>query len=850
MKHLFKIASLLVLGVMVAACQQTPVPNNPQPLGLLELRLDNTGASTGQVAHARVTHRQSRGVLREADVTFTSIPLSAIQNDGAYDYLLARFSVKNISLTAFDNLTLYAVAKQVNIAGTAIKSITNFGGINTAPEQTRVAKLMTATHGLNISPTGASLIAGSEDFQAFEPSEVSALQNDPNWTSNGFSVNDKVLGYGFVARRCIPDCNAPTSFVRNFGTTPSTNQGIVTIALRIPRSSGTAYNFVMTFAVVNETTPRVTRSVYPAEPLSVAETRLTNLGVPIGGEVMQIGLARGASQSATRTNKGADVVNVSNDPTNGNSSYNALGLGRLSSGDNHTCALTASGQAYCWGHNNSGQLGNNSLVDSGTPVLVTGGYAFSSIGAGGNHTCGVTTSGAAYCWGYNGYGQLGDTTTTTSSVPVLVSGGLSFSSIDGGSTFTCGIVLNGDAYCWGSGSNGELGNAGTASSNVPVLVEGGLSFTSISAGSNHVCGITSTFTARCWGYNAYGQIGNNSTASRTIPTLVNGSLTFSSISAGALQTCGIISSGAAYCWGYNGYGQLGDGTNTNSSVPVLVSGGLTLSNISAGNNHNCGIALNGTTNCWGYGYGGELGNATNTASNVPILVSGGQAFSNISLGNSSCAITANGIVYCWGSNSYGELGSGLPVPNKNTPTQVTGNPNYSKISASDSHTCGLLSSGAVNCWGYNAYGQLGDATTINSNIPVLVSGGLTFTSIDAGDTHTCGLVSSGAAYCWGYNGYGQLGDATNTSSSVPVLVSGGLSFSSISAGGVSTCGIVLNGDVYCWGSGSNGELGNAGTAGSNVPVLVEGGLSFTSIKHRWKPHLRRDFHRCGTVLGL
>jgi hypothetical protein len=512
MKRFFKIAPLLFLGVIVAACQQTPVSNNPQPLGILELRLDNTGASTGQVAHARVTHRQLRGVLREADVTFTSIPLSAIQNDGAYDYLLARFSVKNISLTAFDNLTLYTVAKQANIAGTAIKSITNFGGINTAPEQTRVAKLMTATHGLNISPTGASLIAGSEDFQAFEPSEVSALQNDPNWTSNGFSANDKVLGYGFVARRCIPDCNAPTSFVRNFGTTASTNQGIVTIALRIPRSRGAAYNFIMTFAVVNETTSRVTRSLYPAEPLSTAETRLTNLGVPIGGEVMQIGLARGASQSTTRTNKGADTVDVSTDTTNGNASYNALGLGRLSTGDYHTCALTASGQAYCWGQNTYGQLGNNTLIDSGTPVLVDGGHTFSSIGAGGNHTCGVTTSGTAYCWGYNlNGGQLGDGTNTSSSVPVLVSGGLSFSSIDGGGTFTCGIIVNGDAYCWGSGSNGELGNAGTASSNVPVLVEGGLSFTSISAGGNHVCGITSTSTARCWGYNAYGQIGNNST---------------------------------------------------------------------------------------------------------------------------------------------------------------------------------------------------------------------------------------------------------------------------------------------------------------------------------------------------
>ena len=251
----------------------------------------------------------------------------------------------------------------------------------------------------------------------------------------------------------------------------------------------------------------------------------------------------------------------------------------LVAGGIHTCGLTSGGTAYCWGYNGQGQLGDGTSGSyRNAPASVSGGLAFTSLVAGNSHTCGLITGGTAYCWGYNYYGQIGDGTSGYGSwyqfrnSPVVVSGGLAFTGLVAGGSHTCGLISGGTAYCWGDNENGQLGDGSGANRTTPVAVSGGLSFTSLVAGDTQTCGVASGDTAHCWGSNYYGQLGDGATDQRTTPVAVSGGRTFTSLVAGegASHTCGLATSGTAYCWGYNYYGQLGDGTQTDRTSPVSV----------------------------------------------------------------------------------------------------------------------------------------------------------------------------------------------------------------------------------------------------------------------------------------
>ena len=204
----------------------------------------------------------------------------------------------------------------------------------------------------------------------------------------------------------------------------------------------------------------------------------------------------------------------------------------VSGGGNHTCSITTSAAAYCWGRNFSGQLGDGSTRDATTPVPVSGGLAFQSIDAGAFHTCGLTATSEAYCWGLNFFGQLGDDNSPNNSdTPVLVQGGLTFATVSAGgvhnsNTGTCGLTTSGEAYCWGDNRYGQLGDGAGGSagdlSPIPVGVTGGLTFQSVNVGGNHVCGLATTAVAYCWGRNFSGQLGDgNMGINRNMPVRVS-----------------------------------------------------------------------------------------------------------------------------------------------------------------------------------------------------------------------------------------------------------------------------------------------------------------------------------------
>ncbi len=187
-----------------------------------------------------------------------------------------------------------------------------------------------------------------------------------------------------------------------------------------------------------------------------------------------------------------------------------------------------------------------------------------------------------------------------------------------------------------------------------------------------------------------------------------------------------------------------------------------------------------------------------------------------------CALSSTKRVYCWGDNSYGQLGV-KKHSSQDRPVEVGAlGGRVAKIAAGYYHVCALTADGAVECWGDNRYGQLGDGTRKGSYTPVAVSGLASgVEQIAAGEGHTCVLLRNGSVQCWGKDSSGQLGDGDFKLSKVPVAVSGLPGpVRSLSAGGFHTCAVTMDNNLWCWGDNGRGQLGNMTHDDSARPISV------------------------------
>ena len=497
------------------------------------------------------------------------------------------------------------------------------------------------------------------------------------------------------------------------------------------------------------------------------------------------------------------------------------GVVAITAGSGHSCALTSVGGVKCWGFNFSGQLGDNTTVNKLTPVAVSGlSSGVVAVEAGGFYTCALTSAGGLQCWGRNGFGQLGDNSAVNKLTPVAVSGLSSgVVAVTAGDSHTCALTTAGVTKCWGLNDSGQLGNDSLVNKLTPVNVgldtdgDGILDADDPDDDNDGVPdGVDNCPLA--WNVDQADADGDGK------GNVCDLGVTKSLITVKERHTCALTNVGGVLCWGDNSSGQLGDGTNVSQLTPVAVTGlGSGVASVTAGYLHTCALTTAGGVKCWGNNDSSQLGNAQLYQSKyTPVAVPGlGSGVSAITASYyKTCALTSAGGVQCWG-NEY----SGQSTP----PTVVSGLRNGAvAVAAGRYHSCALTSAGGVKCWGTNSSGQLGDNSTVQKLSPVAVSGlGSGVVAITAGYYHTCALTSAGGVQCWGWNAYGQLGDNTTVNKLTPVAVSGLSSgVAAITAGSYYSCALTNIGGVKCWGRNDYGQLGDNSTAQRLTPVAVSG----------------------------
>ena len=581
-----------------------------------------------------------------------------------------------------------------------------------------------------------------------------------------------------------------------------------------------------------------------------------------------------------------------------------------SSNDHHFCALTTDGRLACWGDNGEGQLGQGDVIDRYTPQYVktineSGDITFSGTGS-------WTQNGSElyYTTGNVGIGTASPTTEltvsgttqtdilqlldadsdtnnwtikeqSTGSLAALLAGTQLFTvteagnvgigtttpayklSVVGGNIYsntnilasntanvTCGLNealtgfdSSGDPVCSTVSSSG---GATTTINQVEALAQGNTSY-------DHSCVLMEDKTVQCWGYDANGQVGTGSdTANKLLPVTVPLPSDAAQV---IVNTRGanfaILENGHLYAWGFNSSGQLGNGNTTDQHTPVRVG---TLTNVtkvvatgdmSQNGDTVCALTSAGALHCWGFNNVGQVGNGntTNQSSPVQIYASG---VSDVIGGNgyygTFCALQTDNTVDCWGYNAHGQLGDGSTT-NRSTPVTLAFTDVAKMSSTGDysgtngyGHRCAVKTDGTLWCWGYNGYGQLGAGDTTNRTSPTQVAGITTATDVltfggDYGSTMV--KLSDGTVRTFGYNGYGQLGNGNTTNQSSPV--NPGLASVSKMAGTsygsyATACVSHTGGTVSCWGYNNAGQVGDGTTTNQSTPVTLDNVSGVTDVR--------------------
>jgi len=253
-------------------------------------------------------------------------------------------------------------------------------------------------------------------------------------------------------------------------------------------------------------------------------------------------------------------------------------------GEYHSIALDSAGNAWAWGRNAHGQLGTGDTNNRSMAVSVTmpADVTFDSITAGWRQSLALDTAGNAWAWGSNWGGQLGDGTKADRSSPVAVQmpAGIRFTSLDSGNYHALALDQHGKAWAWGHNRHGRLGDSSEADRSEPVqvIVPDGTTFTSVSAIGLHSMALDQDGDAWAWGRNGWGRlgVGEDDDINRLEPTQVimpDGIrfVVLGSSGMGAAHSSALDQHGHAWAWGPGSTGALGHGGTATYWTPGQVS---------------------------------------------------------------------------------------------------------------------------------------------------------------------------------------------------------------------------------------------------------------------------------------
>lgn len=536
-------------------------------------------------------------------------------------------------------------------------------------------------------------------------------------------------------------------------------------------------------------------------------------------------------------------------------------------GMDSACVILSTGGLDCWGYNNYGQLGvDSSLGEEVAPSPVDLPGSVKQLTVANMSVCALLQDGSVYCWGDNNSGQLGNGSTSTSWGPTLASDvSQPATSISLGTSTQqpysinesvgCATLVDGSTECWGDNQQGQLGFADPGT---------------------YLCG---TCTAAANGYGDYAGVTPASSISGVQVATTDSTQAISVATSGSV-TCAIHADSHLECWGENFTDYLdlpplvqtifqdtppppvqlnaaesggalttqwnSPATNSNSSPDYLSSASFqatsSLTQISEGDWFGCGLRSDGTVSCWGTNGdapitngGSDLVLGTNfpSVSLTPLTVNGISDVKQIvSDGTATCALKNDGTVWCWGFLLYPSISSGVTGV---APVEIPGFSQISQISFNES-LCGIKADQSVTCqmWGgypaadvpalngaisisaglFGACGVLADGTVTcvdSSGASRTIDGVTSAQTITAGDGSTCVLEKDGSVWCWG-SAYGNVAPAKVEG--LPIMTS------VVAQGWQGECGIDVSGSVWCWGNAPGWISG--GWSSPNAPTQVPG----------------------------